>query len=89
MANKNEIHLGDTAKDTITGYEGVVVARTLWLHGCERITIQSRELKDGKPVDSCTFDVEQVELVQSVRPREVVATGGPKPEPVRQPDITR
>jgi hypothetical protein len=28
------IKLGDTARDTISGCTGVVVADTKWLHGC-------------------------------------------------------
>jgi len=72
MAQRGEITLGDDAKDTITGLSGVVVAITDWLHGCQRITIQPRELKDGKPVDNCTFDVEQIEVLV---PKELLKTG--------------
>lgn len=39
MALIGTVNLGDTAKDTITGLTGVVVATTLWLNGCERITL--------------------------------------------------
>ena len=46
-----KIDLGDVAKDTITGFEGVVVAQSKWLHGCVRMTLQPRELKEGKPLD--------------------------------------
>lgn len=81
-----EIKLGDTASDTITGFEGVVVARTEWLNGCIRITIQPRELKDGKPIESHTFDVQQVALVQA-KPRAIEKrSGGPQPEPTRAKD---
>ena len=46
---KKRIELGDTAKDSITGFSGVVIATTFWLHGCERLTLQPQKLdKDGK-----------------------------------------
>lgn len=78
------IALGDLAKDTITGFEGVCIAETQWLHGCRRITLQPRELKDGKAIESASFDEPQCALVS----RAVVAVGrtdngGPRPEPNR------
>jgi hypothetical protein len=91
MATRGEVTLGDDAKDTITGLTGVVVAITDWLAGCQRITIQPRELKDGKPVENSTFDVEQVEVVKSVRQRVTDAagrwTGGPHDPPTRAADV--
>lgn len=87
MANRGDVTLGDEAKDTITGLTGVVVAITDWLNGCERISIQPRELKDGRPVETCTFDVEQVAIIKSVGPAAVQKTGGPHEAPTRHPDV--
>ena len=50
------IALGDKVKDRITGYTGIVVARTDWLYGCTRFSVQSSELKDGKPIEAEWFD---------------------------------
>jgi len=47
----DEIQLGDVAKDSITGFEGVVTGRTEWLNGCCRWLIQPRSLHEGKPVE--------------------------------------
>jgi len=55
--------LGDTVRDRISGYEGVVVAITDWLYGCRRITVQTPEMHEGKPVDSQCIDSAQCELV--------------------------
>lgn len=78
------IKLGALARDTITGYTGVVIAITDWLNGCRRITIQSKELKDGKPVDNCTFDLEQLDLVEEVRSKAIpTPKGGPSISPSR------
>jgi hypothetical protein len=76
--------LGDIAKDTITGFEGVIVAWTTWINGCERLTLQPKKMRDGKPIDSMTFDIEQMALVKSIAPPPITPTGGPHPEPMRQ-----
>ncbi len=81
MAEK--IELGDTARDTITGFEGVVVGHTQWIHGCVRLTIQPRTMKDGKPIDPMSFDEPQLELVSKRTALSTNATGGPRPEPKR------
>ena len=82
------IKLGDIAKDSITGFAGVVVTRIEWLNGCNRINIQPRELKDGKPVEPHCFDWQQVEKVDETPVEVPKATakgqGGPKPEVTRQ-----
>lgn len=83
MDTSNEIRLGDVARDTITGFSGVVVCVAKWLHGCERLTLQPQELRDGKPVDLQTFDRPQLELVTPRVAKGTSNTGGPRPEPQR------
>jgi hypothetical protein len=78
------VELGDVAKDTITGFTGVVIAKTKWLHGCERVTLQPEKLQDGKPVDQQTFDVPQVVVVKAAKHGGTRDTGGPRPEPARR-----
>lgn len=81
----NQPTLGDLAKDTITGFCGVVIARTEWLTGCDRLTLQPRELKDGKPIDSVSFDITQLKIVKrGVTPYTPKNTGGPRAEPVKR-----
>jgi hypothetical protein len=59
------IELGDKVKDTVTGYTGIAVARTRWLHGCDRIAVQPQELdKDNKVQEPQTFDEKQLDLVK-------------------------
>ncbi len=77
------IELGDIAKDKVTGYTGVVIARTKWLYGCERFTLQTKEMKDGKPIDNCSFDGPQLKLVSRAFLEPKTDTGGPRPEPSR------
>ena len=83
------IELGDEVRDTITGFQGVVIGDTKWLHGCRRLTIQPKELKDGKPIDSLTFDEPQLVLVEPRVASGTSKTGRPRPEPQRRPDATR
>ena len=45
--------LGATVRDRMTSFEGTVSARTEWFYGCLTYVVQPRDVKDGKPVDSC------------------------------------
>jgi hypothetical protein len=76
------VNLGDRAKDKISGFSGIVVARTEWLNGCVRITLQPEYLKEGKIIENQSFDIEQIEVTQPeaffVQKRP---TGGPHAEP--------
>lgn len=83
-AKGQEIQLGDLVRDSITGFHGIVIARTEWLNGCWRIVVQPQELRDGKPIDALTFDVEQLELLEARGHRSKKETGGPWPDPVRR-----
>ena len=79
------LKLGDLAKDTITGLTGIVVAKTDWLHGCCRITLQPRGLKEGKILDQNTFDEPQLLFVRkNEAKRGSKNTGGPRPEPIQR-----
>lgn len=75
--------LGDTARDTITGFTGVIISRHEYLNGCVRLSLQPKQLKDGKPIECQTFDVEQLELKAKGPRRSPKPTGGPFKEPAR------
>jgi hypothetical protein len=60
-----EFGLGDLVKDRVTGFTGVIMARTQWFNGCVRYLLQATALKpDGGTVDEHNFDEEQIELVE-------------------------
>ncbi len=88
MERKFKIPLGAKARDKVTGYTGIVIAHTEWLYGCLRYVLQSQEMKDGKPVDSISFDEDALELIKESE-RKVSSRGGPTPEPRRPADPTR
>lgn len=58
------IKLGSVVKDSVTGFKGIAVCRTTWLHGCARIGIEPQELKDGKTIDPLYFDEPRVVLIK-------------------------
>jgi hypothetical protein len=58
------IELGMKVRDLITGIEGIVTARTEWLNQCNRYVVQPQETKDGKPVESSSFDEMDLEIVE-------------------------
>jgi hypothetical protein len=63
---KSKPALGDTVRHTITKFEGVVVAFTTWLNGCERLSVQPEKLdKDGKPRETQVFDIQELEVLKA------------------------
>lgn len=87
MAFKYE--LGSKAKDKVTSYTGIIIGRTEWLYGCRRYTLQSQEMKDGKPIEAMGFDEEALEIVEATKPHKLKDTGGPQREPSRSSDAKR
>ena len=79
-----KIKLGQKVKDSITGYTGIVIARSEWLYGCIRITVQSEKLQDnGFPIDDYTFDEPQAILIEDAKQDK------PKPAHGYRKTITR
>ena len=72
-----KFNLGDEVKERITGYSGIVMARTQWLYNCNVYGIKSRELKDGKPLELQHFDEPSIELVATSTATPKRDTGGP------------
>lgn len=50
------IELGEKVKDTVTDFEGMAVARIVYLNGCVQIQVQSKKLKDGKIIKAEWID---------------------------------
>lgn len=84
-SKEHNIQLGNKVKDRITGFTGVAVGITNWSSGNVTVTIEPTMLKDGKPVDSCGFDVHRVELMEETKPpvakENTSTTGGPQRDP--------
>jgi len=83
--------LGDRVRDRITEYEGIVIAETLWLNGCRRLTLQAPGEHEGKRREPLTIDETDAVVIESVfklfKPSEPFErTGGPRPDPVQRTD---
>jgi hypothetical protein len=95
MATVFEFELGDTVRDRLTRFEGVVTARTEWQYGCTVYNVQPPELdKDGAPQKAVAFDEGRLKLVARAQPevkqqaqeQAARSPGGPgrdAPEPTR------
>ena len=76
------IELGQKVVDTVSGLQGIAVARHEYLNGCIRITVQPKIDKDGKTVEDSWFDEEQLSVIDfepdECRPKSYrTQTGGP------------
>lgn len=72
-----EIILGKKYRDQVTGFEGIATARHEYMNGCVRISITPTELREGKPIETQSFDVEQIQFVDDGIRVEPKRTGGP------------
>ena len=72
---------GDRARDTVTGFEGIVTAKTEWMNGCVRYALQSSTLKDGVPVDAFWVDEQTIEVVKEEKIAASDRRGGPQRDP--------
>ena len=79
-----KINLRDKVKDTVTDFEGMVVARCVYLNGCVRCEVQPRGLdKDGKIIEGVWIDEGQLvieDFFDDTR-KEAESTGGPADKP--------
>ena len=84
-----KVKLGQKVRDTISGVEGVAVARTEWMYGCVRITIQPEGSKDGKPYEYFNADEPQLVAARAPEKANPQKGHGPRSDPGRAPDPTR
>jgi len=74
------VRLGDEARDTVTGFRGIVTAHTRWLNNCDRYTLQPAADKRSKVPNSESFDAPNLERVNGgvgeaiavIRPKDPV-----------------
>ena len=66
------IKLGEEVRDSVTGFEGITMARAEYLNGCISYQVLSRVLKDGVPMRPEWFDEQRLTL------RSKATAGGPQ-----------
>lgn len=64
----HRVELGDRVRDRATGFTGIAYARTRYLYGCERISIQPPVDADGKLPEQCAFDEPGIEVLEECAP---------------------
>ena len=72
-----EIKLGDLVEDTVSGFTGVAVAKTIYFQGCNRVAIQPKIDKEGKLPKCETFDEPQLKTTK----KEIKKRSAPKNNP--------
>lgn len=80
------IKLGQRVRDTLSGTEGTAVARTEWLYGCVRISIQPEGTKNGVPYDYFVVDEAQLDVIRKGLFSKSKPSGGSRDDPGRAPD---
>ena len=60
------VQLGKVVTDSITGFKGVAVLRTEFLHACVRVGLQPKALKDGIPQERVYFDEKQIKENEAI-----------------------
>ena len=71
-----EVELGKRYKDSITGFEGIAMARTWFYNGCIRVGLQGPPTPAGEIPDYQWVDISQLG-------EEVEGPGGPGQTPKR------
>ena len=74
---------GDQVKDIVTGFKGVIIARSEWMNRCVRYAVRPREMYEGKPIEDRWFDEDQIvpqKGTKNLAP-QTSPSGGPKPAP--------
>jgi len=67
--------LGDKVTDSITGFEGIAVARCIYLNGCVSVEVQPEGLKDGEPIKKHWIDEQNLTNTSKAK------VGGPQSHP--------
>lgn len=70
------IKLGSQYLDKVSKFEGIAVARHMYLNGCERVTLQPMIDKDGKLPATESFDEPQLILLHDTDLTQDNTTGG-------------
>lgn len=79
-----KFNCGDKVKCRLTGFTGIITARTEWFNGCLRYTVQPRGKKQSEYPDAKCFDEPELVLVTAgavdnptLEIKPAVRTGGP------------
>jgi hypothetical protein len=84
------IKLGDRVIDVVSGFEGIAVAKTIWLTGCERIGIEGPAQKDkGGECNVFWADTERCKVINKdayKKAQQDTDPAGPMSRPMKSND---
>ena len=67
--------LGKKAKDKVTGFEGIITSKHIYLTGCNQYGVQPTVDKDGKVPDVRYFDEGRVQILgEGVNAEDIAGT---------------
>jgi hypothetical protein len=58
-----KIKLGQSCRDTITGFTGIAIAKVKYITGCDKVELQPKQKEDGTVPESTWVDVNRVEVL--------------------------
>jgi len=68
----NEIVMGMEGKDKVTGFKGIIAARSTYLYGCDQILLTPKCKEDGSYEQGRWFDEPRIESIgKGISPEEV------------------
>lgn len=80
MATEFKHELGKEAKDIVTGFSGIIIARVEYMTGCNQYGISRKAGEDGAIHPAEFFDEGRIQIIgDGVAPKDVQAEkkGGP------------
>lgn len=80
---RSQVVLGERYRDVVSNFEGVATATFFYLHGCERVTLEQWDDKNGQLLE-LTFDAPRLVHVETQKEVTTTRTGGVKPTPPRR-----
>lgn len=83
---KFKFNCGDLVKDKITKFKGIIICRMEYLTGCNRYSLQAKDLHEGKPIEWQHFDEDQLEKEKEkkIKIKSDKTKGGYKPAPPKR-----
>ena len=80
-----KIELGNTVKDSITGFKGIVTGKAIYITGCVQYSVTGKSIKNTEPL-SFWFDEDRL-TIQKVK-KVVVNPKKPVVKPIGGPQFT-
>ena len=82
MEMKCKFSMGDELMEVITGFTGIVAGVTFYMTGCTHYGLQTKDLKEGKPLSWEWFDESRLRSTgKTLEDYKAPDTSGPEQAP--------